>query len=95
MPADPPPTRHLIPIGEIYFQWDRGGRHHLALDLSGPLPEWVVRVAAELVPLSDYLGRHPGRREEVRQLIRRRFPVPDQEPRPGAASAPGPGERIG
>lgn len=77
MPPDPPPSRHLIPIGEVYFQWDRDDRHHLVLDLSGPLPEWVVRVAAELVPLSEYLGRHPGRREEVRQLIRRRLTAAD------------------
>ena len=70
MPPDPP-SRHLVPVGEVYFQWDRDDRHHLVLDLSGPLPEWAVRVAAELVPLGEYLGRHPGRREEVRQLIRR------------------------
>lgn len=78
MPADTPPNRNLIRIGEIYFQWDRSGRHHLALDLSGPLPEWVVEAAGVTVSLGEYLGRHPGRREEVRQLIRR-LAVPDPE----------------
>ncbi|HYH68555.1 MAG TPA: hypothetical protein VD866_27935 [Urbifossiella sp.] len=78
MPPDTLPNRHLIHIGEVYFQWDRNDRHHLVLDLSGPLPEWVVQVAAELIPLADYLGRHPGRREEVRQLIRRRLMIVDQ-----------------
>jgi predicted pyridoxine 5'-phosphate oxidase superfamily flavin-nucleotide-binding protein len=79
MPADTPPNRHLIAIGEIYFQWVRNDRHYLALDLSGPLPEWVVDMAGELIPLGEYLARHPGRREEVRQLIRRRLVTPDQE----------------
>ena len=73
MPADLPPNRHLIPVGEVYFQWDRDDRHHLALDLSGSFPEWVVQVASEQVPLGEYLVCHPGRREEVRQLIRRRL----------------------
>jgi hypothetical protein len=79
MTADPPPNRHLIPVGEVYFQWDRTDRHHLVLDLSGPLPEWVVRVAGEMIPLGEYLARHPGRREEVRQQIRRRLLASDQE----------------
>lgn len=82
MPADVPSNRHLIPIGEIYFQWDRNDRHYLVLDLSGALPAWVVEVAGELVPLDEYLGRHPGRREDVRQQIRRRLLSPDQEIRP-------------
>jgi hypothetical protein len=83
MPADTPPYRHRIAIGELYFQWDRNDRHYLVLDLSGPLPEWVVEADAESVPLEAYLGRHPGRREEVRQLIRRRLVPPGQESRPG------------
>lgn len=83
MPADTPPNRHLIPVGEIYFQWARDGRHYLVLDLSGPLPEWTVEVAGRPIPLEEYLGRHPGRREEVRQLIRRRLVPPAQEGRPG------------
>jgi hypothetical protein len=78
MPADTPPNRHLIPIGEIYFQWDRDDRHHLVLDLSGPLPEWVVELPSESIPLAEYLRRHPGRRDEVRQQIRRRLVAPDQ-----------------
>jgi hypothetical protein len=82
MRADTPPKRHLITVGEIYFQWDPDDRHHLALDLSGPLPEWVVEVAGESIPLGEYLGRHPGRREEVRQQIRRRLAPPDRECRP-------------
>jgi hypothetical protein len=82
MPDDTPPNRHRIRIGEIYFQWDRDDRHHLALDLSGPLPAWVVEAAGEVVPLGEYLGRHPGRREEVRQLIRLRLEAPGQEGRP-------------
>jgi len=82
MTADTPPTRHRVRIGEIYFQWDRDDRHHLALDLSGPLPEWVVEAAGEFIPLGEYLGRHPGRREEVRQQIRRRLAPPDRESRP-------------
>jgi len=81
MAADTPPHRHLITIGEVYFQWDRNDRHHLALDLSGPLPEWVVQVAGDPIPLGEYLGRHPGRREEVRQLIRRQV-TPAQGRRP-------------
>lgn len=71
MPAD----TSLIRIGEIYFQWDSNDRHYLAVDLSGALPEWVVEADGELVPLEEYLGRHPGRREEVRQQIRRRLGV--------------------
>jgi hypothetical protein len=62
-----------IRIGEIYFQWDSKDRHYLAVDLSGPLPEWVVEADGELVPLEEYLGLHPGRREEVRQHIRCRL----------------------
>jgi hypothetical protein len=69
MPADSP----LIHIGEVYFQWDSQDRHYLAVDLSGPLPEWVVEAGGGVVPLEEYLGRHPGRREEVRQQIRRRL----------------------
>jgi hypothetical protein len=38
-----------IRIGEIYFQWDSKDRHYLAVDLSGPLPEWVVEADGELV----------------------------------------------
>jgi hypothetical protein len=76
MPAETPPHQHRIPIGEIYFQWDRNDRHYLALDLSGPLPEWVVEAAGESIPLDEYLGRHPGRREEVRQQIRHRLLPP-------------------
>lgn len=76
MPADAPLNRHIVTVGEVYFQWDRGDRHHLALDLSGPLPEWVVEVTGELIPLSKYLARHPGRREDVRQVIRQRFGTP-------------------
>ncbi|QEL18892.1 hypothetical protein [Limnoglobus roseus] len=77
MPRDTPQHQHLIRIGEIYFQWDSKDRHYLAVDLSGALPEWVVEADGELVPLEDYLGLHPGRREEVRQQIRRCF-QPDQ-----------------
>jgi hypothetical protein len=73
MSADTPLHRHLIRIGEIYFQWDSKDRHYLAVDLSGPLPEWVVDAGGESVPLGEYLGRHPGRREDVRQQIRRRL----------------------
>jgi hypothetical protein len=73
MSADAPPNRHLVRVGEIYFQWDGKDRHHLAIDLSGPLPEWVVEAGGERVPLGEYLARHPGRREEVRQQIRRRL----------------------
>ena len=69
MPAD----TSLIRIGEIYFQWDSKDRHYLAVDLSGALPEWVVEADGALVPLEEYLGLHPGRREEVRQQIRRRL----------------------
>jgi hypothetical protein len=58
MPNDTPPNWALIPVGEVYFQWDRDDRHHLVLDLSGPLPVWVVVVAGALVPLGEYLGRH-------------------------------------
>lgn len=68
-----PPNEHLIRVGEVYFQWDSKDRHHLAVDLSGPLPEWVVEAGGELVPVGDYLALHPGRREEVRQQIRRRL----------------------
>lgn len=73
MSADTPPNRPLVRVGEIYFQWDSKDRHYLAIDLSGPLPEWVVEADGGLVPLGEYLGRHPGRREEVRQQIRRRL----------------------
>lgn len=69
MPAD----KSLIRIGEIYFQWDSKDRHYLAVNLSGALPEWVVEADGQLVPLEDYLALHPGRREEVRQQIRRRL----------------------
>ena len=73
MSADTPPNRHLVRVGEVYFQWDTKDRHYLAIDLSGPLPEWVVEADGGLVPLGEYLARHPGRREEVRQQIRRRL----------------------
>jgi hypothetical protein len=79
VPDDTPQNRNLIPIGEIYFQWDRSGRHHLVLDLRGPLPEWVVEAGGETVGLDEYLARHPGRREEVRQQIRRRLAPPEQK----------------
>lgn len=78
MPADEPPNRHLLRVGEVYFQWDSKDRHYLAVDLSGPLPEWVVEAGGVLVPLGEYLGRHPGLREEVRQQIRRRLGAADQ-----------------
>jgi hypothetical protein len=69
----PPPNRHLGGVGEIYFRWDNMDRHHLAVDLSGPLAESVVEAGGGSVPLGEYLGRHPGRREEVRRQIRRRL----------------------
>lgn len=72
MSADTPPNRPLARVGEIYYQWDGEDRHHLAVDLSGPLPGWVVEAGGESVPLEEYLGRHPGRREGVRRQIRRR-----------------------
>ncbi len=68
-----PAGTSLIRIGEIYFQWDSKDRHYLAVDLSGALPEWVVEADGALVGLENYLGLHPGRREEVRQQIRRRL----------------------
>jgi hypothetical protein len=67
-----PDTPH-VRVGEVYFQRDSKDRHYLAVDLSGPLPEWVVEADGALVPLDEYLGRHPGRREEVRQQIRLRL----------------------
>jgi hypothetical protein len=82
MPAAPLTNRHLITIGEVYFQWDRAGRHYLVLDLSGPFPEWVVEVDSVLITLDEYLGRHPGRREEVRQLIRRRLVTTAEKSQP-------------
>ena len=66
-----PDTPH-VRVGEVYFQWDSKDRHYLAVDLSGPLPEWVVEADGALVPLDEYLGRHPGL-EEVRQQIRLRL----------------------
>jgi hypothetical protein len=52
MPPDSPLDRHRIPVGELYFQWARADRHHLVLDLSGPLPEWVVEAGGESIPLA-------------------------------------------
>lgn len=66
-------SANVIRVGEIYFQWDSKDRHYLAVDLSGALPAWVVEADGALVPLEDYLALHPGRREEVRQQIRRRL----------------------
>lgn len=79
MAAETPPNRNRIPFGEVYFPWDSKDRHHLVLDLTGPLPAWVVEAGGESVPLDEYLALHPGRREEVRQLIRRRLALPDTE----------------
>ncbi len=81
MAADEPGNRNRIPVGEVYFQWDSKDRHHLVLDLTGPLPAWVVEAGGVSVPLAEYLALHPGRREEVRQLIRRRLAPPDPESR--------------
>lgn len=92
MPADLPLNRHLIRVGEIYFQWDSKDRHYLAVELSGPLPEWVVEADGGLVPLDEYIGRHPGRREEVRQLIRRRFGTLEGRPPNSCEVTPG---RVG
>ena len=87
MPDDTPSVQSRIHIGEIYFQWDHNDRHYLALDLTGPLPEWVVEASGEAVPLGDYLQRHPGRREEVRRQIRRRL-APDGNRQAGDAGRP-------
>jgi hypothetical protein len=80
MPGDTSRTR--IHIGELYFQWDSKDRHYLVLDLTGPLPEWVVEAGGAIVPLEEYLGRHPGRREEVRQQIRGRLLTPGRREGP-------------
>lgn len=63
----------LIRIGEVYFQWDSKDRHYLAVDLTGPLPEWVIEADGKLVAMDEYLALHPGRREVVRQQIRLRL----------------------
>jgi hypothetical protein len=54
MPGDTSRTR--IHIGEIYFQWDSKDRHYLVLDLTGPLPEWVVEAGGRSCPWRSTSG---------------------------------------